>query len=273
MKQKPGFTLIELLVVIAIIAILAAILFPVFAQAREKARAITCVSNFKQVGLGVMEWTTAISPYVKNGTLSDWAGPYDPVANPLTGGVGVRGGIFICASSPDTRQGNQFHVRDDLFVGPYGIPGTVTWAGTITAGTLSVIDTPASKIMAFEGGMYGTGNQPANPTDWNQPEFFVDSWYGWADGGFDANGNAIGRHDLDGIHGDCDLPNNTNGFWDSCNQYPRYRHTRSSNFIWLDGHVKNRVVGQLSFARDIYIGRMDESSSAPSWYGPPPGTW
>lgn len=52
-RFKRGFTLIELLVVIAIIAILAAILFPVFAQAREKARAIACMSNMKQIGLGV----------------------------------------------------------------------------------------------------------------------------------------------------------------------------------------------------------------------------
>ena len=67
MKSHPrtrGFTLIELLVVIAIIAILAAILFPVFAQARAAARKAACTSNMKQIGLAMQGYSTDYDGYM-----------------------------------------------------------------------------------------------------------------------------------------------------------------------------------------------------------------
>ena len=68
MKRKSGFTLIELLVVIAIIAILAAILFPVFAAAREKARQTTCASNEKQLGLAFIQYGQDYDETMPTGT-------------------------------------------------------------------------------------------------------------------------------------------------------------------------------------------------------------
>src|ERR1051325_7858101 len=77
---RRGFTLIELLVVIAIIAILAAILFPVFAQARESARAISCTSNIKQVSMAIMQYLQdyderfPIATYCFNPAQNGWDG-------------------------------------------------------------------------------------------------------------------------------------------------------------------------------------------------------
>ena len=68
-KASQAFTLIELLVVIAIIAILAAILFPVFARARDNARRTSCLSNLKQIGLGVLQYT---QDYDETMPLANW---------------------------------------------------------------------------------------------------------------------------------------------------------------------------------------------------------
>ncbi|MDD3493695.1 MAG: prepilin-type N-terminal cleavage/methylation domain-containing protein [Candidatus Thermoplasmatota archaeon] len=109
MNRRKGFTLIELLVVIAIIAILAAILFPVFARAREKARQASCLSNIKQVMVGVLMYVQdndgqfpsrteanpgyvylqhQVEPYIKNRQLmfcpaqrGGWSGAKGPVYN------------------------------------------------------------------------------------------------------------------------------------------------------------------------------------------------
>jgi prepilin-type N-terminal cleavage/methylation domain-containing protein len=116
-RKASAFTLIELLVVIAIIAILAAILFPVFAMAREKARAITCVSNAKQISLGWLMyaqdydealspgsilrdpvsgakeyWIELIYPYIKNGGTVHLSTGQTAVG---TGGV-TGASVYIC---------------------------------------------------------------------------------------------------------------------------------------------------------------------------------
>jgi prepilin-type N-terminal cleavage/methylation domain-containing protein/prepilin-type processing-associated H-X9-DG protein len=98
--KRAGFTLIELLVVIAIIGILAAILFPVFATAREKARQTSCLSNLKQLGAAAMMYAQDCDDTLMRTTFTAGDGnkyTWSAVVQPYVSNVQV----FVCPSDPD----------------------------------------------------------------------------------------------------------------------------------------------------------------------------
>jgi prepilin-type N-terminal cleavage/methylation domain-containing protein/prepilin-type processing-associated H-X9-DG protein len=165
--RRYAFTLIELLVVIAIIAILAAILFPVFAQAREKARGATCASNLKQIALawlmyaqdydetnpltaaarmtngvrtGQQYWQEVVDPYIKGGVTFYSGGGNTDVTRRLS--------IYICPNynTPSPAPSGYVGVYPLLSYAP-NIHATTAWWSPPQPKTLAMIAEPANLIM------------------------------------------------------------------------------------------------------------------------------
>lgn len=145
MKSKSAFTLIELLVVIAIIAILAAILFPVFAKAREKARQTTCASNLKELGIAFTQYEQDFDELTPTaGIATGGALPWDQNVWAYTKSTG----LYACPDDPKAATSPQFKMS-------YGLNANLVQTN------LSTIVAPTNLVLLYEDGTGLTDNPSA----------------------------------------------------------------------------------------------------------------
>jgi prepilin-type N-terminal cleavage/methylation domain-containing protein/prepilin-type processing-associated H-X9-DG protein len=295
MNHRKAFTLIELLVVIAIIAILAAILFPVFAQAKEAAKKTACLSNIKQINLSLqmystdyddinspgeygsggaagphITWTTVVMPYIKNG---------DFKVN--SQGVQVstgKSGIFQCPSAPKKNEQNAdvegytYGVHHAIFADNYGLaPGDPNITSSMSN---TSVDNVADKVSIMEKG--------ANYADWNYPWFhdWQNMWVG-SISTVAGDESKIYRDGVDVYKGgpmydprfDTDCGSGTDGNWE-CAAHARYRHTQTANMGFMDGHAKSMKKGAIKWYRNLFVRRAGNTGAYwylyEPWMGPQP---
>jgi len=252
-SKRQAFTLIELLVVIAIIAILAAILFPVFAQAREKARSASCMSNFKQGALAInmyvqdydetlvpmqygccgydpmkeVSWMENVQPYIKNWQVRRC--PSDGFNTDLS----ALQQWGLNAGSPAKAKNYAYGTLTDmgynyLYLSPFGAAHANDAQGNFVdflGSSLASCAHPASTLMLADSVWnYGGCDSPNGGGNW-----FVEppSWW-YSNSNYWFGGWSI----------------------DDCTNWLKYggtfpRHSAQENIAFVDGHVKANRIGQL----------------------------
>ncbi len=238
MRTRGGFTLIELLVVIAIIAILAAILFPVFAKAREKARATACLSNMKQIMLAFQmyatDWDGVNCPSRFNGA------PHCPRPDDSSGGNCGRWNLNL---QPYIRNDNLFSCPSDMTLRNQGI-GNDRTRSYVTNGGPDERGDPDWRKYAFARQNWGAKeSEIPSPSGliavserWGDSNYIGNNgWVHLAGNGDFTYGDAVGQcyANVSGPHGvDDPAANNT------------ARLTGRYVFGFADGHAKSLKWGQ-----------------------------
>lgn len=227
--MKRAFTLIELLVVIAIIAILAAILFPVFAQAKEAAKKTSCLSNTKQIAIA--------------GTLymNDFDDTIVPLAVYADKGT-VQGPEEMNPGQPRFTNSNSF----DLLLRPYlpsiavyNCPSVGNWSPALTnqpnakPRLYSLNQHIAVELGALNfGAYYGVNPSPVTGSNIESPSELILAADGWTRGTYGHRTNFIGA--TDSANSACNSYENAT--FSGTEQYKR--HTGGANYSLTDGHSK-----------------------------------
>jgi prepilin-type N-terminal cleavage/methylation domain-containing protein/prepilin-type processing-associated H-X9-DG protein len=253
-RPPRGFTLIELLVVIAIIAILAAILFPVFARAREAARATACKSNLRQIGSAMMMYgqdydeslfpyrTRAQNPYTgQAGVSANAAGRtfFNQLLDPYTKNTG----IWRCPSNPkafvNVDPSNGAATETEPAFSSYGGQNSYA-ANTLYCFpadlglSMAAITQPADTLVLMDGSYYGVSflGQTANTTS-SYPRYWKNIGNSYL---FRWTGGALNEpSDAEAI------------------QLGKSRHMEKINCLFADGHVKATDYDKLRVDANLWI--------------------